>query len=1002
MNSPVFLRAHTTVSNQSNASEWKRTEKEVPKWPESALIFDCETRIDEKQTLTFGWYRVCCRRLDTGTYDDVREEGVFYDANELNRSEVRKLKKYAKLTKAETANDVPSKIQIRTREEFLRVVLFPLALSGTLIVGFNLPFDISRIAADAREARRLNDDWSFVMLDEPFAPRIIVTRKDGKIAFFRMSGVRRNPLTGEKVRVPQGRFVDLRTLAWALRNVSYSLATACEEFQVPGKLGHAPSGKVTPAEIEYARQDVRATAGLFNALSLELDKYPVNLYPDRAYSPASVAKAYFDAMGLRPPSGKFRLSSKFQGIAAQTFYGGRAEARIRRTPVPAVLLDFKSEYPTGITLMGLWGVLTAEKIEIKLETVALRKLLKGVTLDRAFDSKFWKRLMGFALVQPDKDILPVRTEYNSDSGESNVGVNLLTSSKPIWYTYFDLVSSMLLTGKPAKVISAFRIIPRGRQAGLKPSFLGCTKIDPCADEFFKVAIETRERVKSDQQIPEYDREALGYFLKIVANAGYGVFIETTPKQAGDGLRLQVSSGELQFQTGSKIVEDKGSWYCPFVASLITASGRLLLAMAECAVREKGGSYVFADTDSMAIAATKSGDLVPCEGGSHRLPDGCEAINAVSWDEVREIATRFNLLNPYDRNVVPNILKVEDVNYENGSQREIIAFAVSAKRYTFFSQYSDDLQIIKPSEHGLGHLFVPMAEFDKRAGAKSWIVESWSYLIRRFLGLANREPDCFEIPAMMKFAITTPNIFKSLQKRQLVETPLYSQRMKPFNFILCPMLNRQVCAVNSRTEKMMRLGYPTSADTNHFTLIAPFTDRIFRWFKMRWINIHDGRCFYLAPLSKKQSFEAAPLTLGDVIRSYDSHPESKSVAPDGTPCGPDTTGLLKRTHVIAGTFGYVGKETDRRWEHEEDLSMLFPTLPVYRPDETENLVRDSALQVKLLGVLSIRAMAQKSGLSTRTVRAARSNKRIRKETARKLQTALAKHKFDQPEKEEECA
>jgi len=40
-----------------------------------------------------------------------------------------------------------------------------------------------------------------------------------------------------------------------------------------------------------------------------------------------------------------------------------------------------------------------------------------------------------------------------------------------------------------------------------------------------------------------------------------------------------------------------------------------------------------------------------------------------------------------------------------------------------------------------------------------------------------------------------------------------------------------------------------------------------------------------------------------------------------PCQPETTGLLKRAHVIAGDIRYVGKETDRKWEEGEDISVL---------------------------------------------------------------------------------
>src|SRR6266446_760284 len=52
-----------------------------------------------------------------------------------------------------------------------------------------------------------------------------------------------------------------------------------------------------------------------------------------------------------------------------------------------------------------------------------------------------------------------------------------------------------------------------------------------------------------------------------------------------------------------------------------------------------------------------------------------------------------------------------------------------------------------------------------------------------------------------------------------------------------------------------------------------------------------------------------------------HPEAKSLAPDGTLCKGDTRGLLKRAHIVAGELRYVGKETDRKWEEGDDISVL---------------------------------------------------------------------------------
>src|ERR1700681_2812936 len=123
--SPIILRAHSESANEHKKSKRRKKEKPEPKWPASILVLDCETRTDERQSLTFGTYRVCCAD-EHGDYNDVTEEGFFYDPDEVTKHELRTLKKFAKKHKAETTNDVPDVIQVRTRQEFLKEIFFPL------------------------------------------------------------------------------------------------------------------------------------------------------------------------------------------------------------------------------------------------------------------------------------------------------------------------------------------------------------------------------------------------------------------------------------------------------------------------------------------------------------------------------------------------------------------------------------------------------------------------------------------------------------------------------------------------------------------------------------------------------------------------------------------------------------------------------------------------------------------------------------------------------------
>lgn len=65
----------------------------------------------------------------------------------------------------------------------------------------------------------------------------------------------------------------------------------------------------------------------------------------------------------------------------------------------------------------------------------------------------------------------------------------------------------------------------------------------------------------------------------------------------------------------------------------------------------------------------------------------------------------------------------------------------------------------------------------------------------------------------------------------------------------------------------------------------------------------------------------PSQFAHLVIQYQQHPEAKSLAPDGTACTADTSGLLQRAHVMAGEIRYVGKETDRKWEEGDEISIL---------------------------------------------------------------------------------
>ena len=116
---------------------------------------------------------------------------------------------------------------------------------------------------------------------------------------------------------------------------------------------------------------------------------------------------------------------------------------------------------------------------------------------------------------------------------------------------------------------------------------------------------------------------------------------------------------------------------------------------------------------------------------------------------------------------------------------------------------------------------------------------------------------------------------------------------------------------SRTDEKILLVCPFSSDQEH-------------WIDLECVNVHDGKKYRMVNCKKIDRIPenaVFPSQFARLLIDYQEHPEAKSLGPDGNPCKADTRGLLKRAHVIAGEVRYVGKETDRKWEEGDEISIL---------------------------------------------------------------------------------
>src|SRR5579864_4916232 len=579
----------------------------------------------------------------------------------------------------------------------------------------------------------------------------------------------------------------------------------------------------------------------------------------------------------------------------QTYYGGRSETRIRCTEVPVVPVDFTSEYPTCCALLDLFEILAAERITFEEDTNNIRKLIKAISLDPCFDPELWKQFNFFALVQPDNDILPVRTVY--DGITQNIGNNYLTSKTPLWFAGCDVIASAIRTGKPPRIVRAIRIVPHGKQAGMKTVRLrgSMVEIDPYTDDLFRKVIEQRKLNKADKK--------LYYWLKILANSIYGFFVELIPELQNENVPLEVFSGDKNFFDSSDVIEKSGKWFFAPLASLITSAGRLLLAMTEACVTQKKGTYLFCDTDSLAIVSSK-------DGGPLNIP-GSEGLRVLTWAEVKRIANRFSSLNPYDRKAVKgSILNLVDANFVDSDsakpQRQLYGYSIAAKRYALYEKARrSNIAIVDPKAHGIGFLFPPQhspKNWDKEVPL--WIYELWYYIVRGELGIRRKAPSWLDVPQMMRLTITTYNVLEMLGEWEIA---------RPYNFLLLPMVDPVfgIAFQRQSNEKVL--------------LVCPFSSKQEEWFALDCVNVHNGKKYRMLNCKKTNGNVpynvVFPSQFAHLIIQYQQHPEAKSLAPDKTPCIADTKGLLKRAHVIAGEIRYVGKETDRKWEEGDEISVL---------------------------------------------------------------------------------
>ena len=904
---------------------------------EWSITFDTETTTDASQRLRIGSYQV--RHGDT-----LFESGVFYEPDELTADEIDTAERFC-------AEHV---FRLLTRRKFIEEVLLYYAydLRG-LLVGFNLPFDISRLATahvkSRSKKRAMRGAFSFTISDKPSRPRVQVKRASGRAALIRFaepqgrSPERRNQTASGDASTYDGYIVDVSVLASALLGQTFTLASLADMLETEHrKLDLDDFDQPISEELlTYAIQDVQVTWECYEKLSDRYIGYGLTLTPiHRVLSEASIGKAHLRQIGLTPWR---RLEVDFPdwliAAAMESYYGGRAETRIRRAAIPGVLVDFASQYPTAYVLQGLWRFQIAQTLRWHEEDPQLAQaIVDRVNVDDVLDPATWGELHRLVLVQPGGDALPTRARYQQRRRRAgkrqssvlwNVGISLRVGGPSQWWTLSDVVASKLETGRAPVILRSILFEAGPPQARLRlldvagdPAY----RVEPYEDDAIQRLVELRRHVKRHEQRVEADGDAaaaarldsIQLALKIAANAiSYGIGIELNVQEYTKPIKVSVHRpDETPYQTKSRRVEEPGQWFHPIIATLVSSGGRLLLAAAMRLVHDAGGEYVFCDTDSLFIAAMPTGGTITCPGAPG------DQLQALSWAQVTAVTQRFELLNPFDGELVPgSLLEVEDENFDptTGTQREIECFSIAAKRYALFQRRSDGTPELvgsghkrRRSEHGLGHLMSPLP----RDSDDNWYDLWWDHLLHIELGCEHAEPEWFDQAAIGKLSIGSFH--------ELVGFTIYNkdrpywEQVRPFGFLTI---------AHPAHVEALRPGGPRC-------LVAPYEkDPALRMRKTWWFDRHqpeaDGhRIRTTHPIDHIDAIIAVK-SYRDYFDDYRLHREAKAADPDGQPCHTSTQGLLQ-PHTIEGSgLVRIGKEANRLTESSDlalddhDRAIIYP-------------------------------------------------------------------------------
>lgn len=326
-------------------------------------------------------------------------------------------------------------------------------------------------------------------------------------------------------------------------------------------------------------------------------------------SPGWYGRRWLELMGLAPPLFRWwgGIDQRLLG-SIEAYFGPEVLLFQRAAPVAGCyLFDVLSEFLVGAANIGVWSWLTAERLEVvDLDPGRVRAEL-GALGERALGDPKTRREWGgtFLALIPDGEVLPHRVP--KPGGGHRMKVAPLCCPEPSLWNALDVIRSVMDTGRPpGRIVSAWRVRPVGKLAGLRPLELPWGTFDPNEPgaDFFRWCVERRVLLQAGEidPGPDWTPEAAAAALKACAVAIIGSLAQVISGRGRRSKRLALVNGDGSSESRyGQRVEAPGAWYFPPVAAAILAEGRLTGYAARRAVRRRGGRPLYSATDSVVAS-----------------------------------------------------------------------------------------------------------------------------------------------------------------------------------------------------------------------------------------------------------------------------------------------------------------------------------------------------------------------------------------------------------------